>query len=293
MKVAFIGMGTMGGPMAINILKRGHALTVYNRTKGKETVVVKAGAKRADSPKEAAAKVEVIIVCVSDTPDVEEVILGENGVIQGAQSGSIVVDMSTISPKATRKMAKTLESRGVKMIDAPVSGGSEGAENGTLAIMIGGDPEDVEKARPVLETMGKTITHVGPIGAGQITKAINQTIIAGGYLSVAEGVALGLKAGLDMKKVVQAIGGGAAASWVLTNRAGNMIANDYPLGFRVKLHHKDLRIALEAARELGVVLPLAALVDQIENGLIGRGFGDEDVSAMARMIREQSGIDPS
>lgn len=292
MKVAFIGMGTMGAPMALNILKKGHALTVYNRTKGKEAVVVKAGAERANSPKEAVAKAEIIIVCVSDTPDVEEVILGENGVIQGAQSGSIVVDMSTISPKATRKMAKNLESRGVKMIDAPVSGGSEGAENGTLAIMIGGDPEDVEKARPVLETMGKTITHVGPIGAGQITKAINQTIIAGGYLSVAEGVALGLKAGLDMKKVVQAIGGGAAASWVLTNRAGNMIANDYPLGFRVKLHHKDLRIALEAARELGVVLPIAALVDQIENGLIGRGFGDEDVSAMARVIREQSGIDP-
>ncbi len=293
MKVAFIGMGTMGAPMAINILKKGHALTVYNRTKGKEAVVVKAGAERADSPKEAAAKAEVIIVCVSDTPDVEEVILGENGVIQGAQSGSIVVDMSTISPKATRKMAKNLENRGVKMIDAPVSGGSEGAENGTLAIMIGGDQEDVEKARPVLETMGKTITHVGPIGAGQITKAINQTIIAGVYLSVAEGVALGIKAGLDMKKVVHAIGGGAAASWVLTNRAGNMIANDYPLGFRVKLHQKDLRIALEAARELGVVLPLAALVDQIENGLIGRGFGDEDVSAMARTIREQSGIDQS
>ncbi len=292
MKVAFIGMGTMGAPMAINILQKSHDLTVYNRTKGKEAVVVKAGAKRAASPKEAAAEAEVIIVCISDTPDVEEVILGENGVIHGAQPGSIVVDMSTISPNATRKMAKRLESRGVKMIDAPVSGGSEGAENGTLAIMIGGDPEDVEKARPVLETMGKTITHVGPIGAGQMTKAINQTIIAGGYLSVAEGVALGLKAGLDMKKVVQAIGGGAAASWVLTNRAGNMIANDYPLGFRVKLHHKDLRIALEAARELGVVLPLAALVDQIENGLIGRGFGDEDVSAMARMIREQSGIDP-
>ncbi len=293
MKVAFIGMGTMGASMAINILKKGHALTVYNRTKGKEAVVVKAGAERADSPKEAAAKAEVIIVCVSDTPDVEEVILGENGGIQGAQSGSLVVDMSTISPKATRKMAKNLESRGVKMIDAPVSGGSEGAVNGTLAIMIGGDQEDVEKARPVLETMGKTITHVGPIGAGQITKAINQTIIAGVYLSVAEGVALGIKAGLDMKKVVHAIGGGAAASWVLTNRAGNMIANDYPLGFRVKLHQKDLRIALEAARELGVVLPLAALVDQIENGLIGRGFGDEDVSAMARMIREQSGIDQS
>ena len=293
MKVAFIGMGTMGASMAINILKKGHALTVYNRTKGKEAVVVKAGAERADSPKEAAAKAEVIIVCVSDTPDVEEVILGENGVIQGAQSGSLVVDMSTISPKATRKMAKNLESRGVKMIDAPVSGGSEGAVNGTLAIMIGGDQEDVEKARPVLETMGKTITHVGPIGAGQITKAINQTIIAGVYLSVAEGVALGIKAGLDMKKVVHAIGGGAADSWVLTNRARNMIANDYPLGFRVKLHQKDLRIALEAARELGVVLPLAALVDQIENGLIGRGFGDEDVSAMARMIREQSGIDQS
>ncbi len=293
MKVAFIGMGTMGAPMAINILKKGYDLTVYNRTQGKEAAVVKAGAKRAVSPKEAASKASMIIVCVSDTPDVEEVVLGENGVIHGAKSGSMVVDMSTISPNATRKMAKTLERSGIKMIDAPVSGGSEGAENGTLAIMIGGDPANVEKVRPVLETMGKTITHVGPVGAGQLTKAINQIIIAGGYLSVAEGVALGLKAGLDMEKVVQAIGGGAAASWVLSNRAGNMIANDYPLGFRVRLHHKDLRIALETASELGVVLPIAALVDQIENGLVGRGFGDEDLSAMARMIRDQSGIDPS
>ncbi len=177
------------------------------------------------------------------------------------------------------------------MVDAPVSGGSEGAINGTLAIMVGGDAEAVEKVTPVLEAMGKTITHVGPIGAGQITKAINQVIIAGGYLSVAEGMALGMKANLDMEKVVAAIRGGAAASWVLDNRASNMIDNTYPLGFRVRLHHKDLRIAIEAARELGVTLPCAALVDQMESGLIARGFGDEDVSAVARGIREQSGIE--
>ncbi|MCP4690712.1 MAG: NAD(P)-dependent oxidoreductase [Desulfobacterales bacterium] len=291
MNVAFIGMGTMGAPMALNILKAGFDVTVYNRTREREEPVAEKGAKRADAPARAAADADVVIVCVSDTPDVESVILGEDGVINGAKPGAVVVDMSTISPAATREMAAALEKKGIKMVDAPVSGGSEGAINGTLAIMVGGDAEAVEKVTPVLEAMGKTITHVGPIGAGQITKAINQVIIAGGYLSVAEGMALGMKADLDMEKVVAAIRGGAAASWVLDNRAGNMIDNTYPLGFRVRLHHKDLRIALEAARELGVTLPCAALVDQMESGLITRGFGDEDVSAVARGIREQSGIE--
>lgn len=291
MKVAFIGLGTMGTHMALNILKEGYELTVHNRTREREDPLVKSGAQRAASPQEAAAKAEVIIICVSDTPDVEMIILGENGVIQGAQPGAIVVDMSTISPSATRRIAVELENKSLKMIDAPVSGGSEGAQKGTLSIMIGGEAEDVKKVDPVLKTMGKTITHVGPIGAGQLTKAINQIIIAGTYWSVAEGITLGIKAGLDMEKVLQAVGGGAAGSWGLINRSGNMINNTYPLGFRVKLHHKDLNIALEVARKLGVTIPVVAFVEQVETGLIARGYGDEDISVIARSIREQSGID--
>jgi len=291
MKVAFIGLGTMGTPMALNILKSGFELTVHNRSRDKEEITAKAGALRVGSPREAAAGAEIIITCVSDTPDVEAIILGENGVIHGARNGSIVVDMSTINPSATRRIAEKLGKKGVKMLDAPVSGGSEGAQKGTLSIMVGGDPEDLEKVDPVLKAMGKTITHVGPIGAGQLTKAINQIIVGGTYWSVAEGVTLGIKAGLDMDRVLQAVGSGAASSWPLINRSGNMIQNSYPLGFKVKLHRKDLNIALEIARELGVTLPLAAYIEQVETGLIARGHEDEDLSAVARSIREQSGLD--
>lgn len=290
MKIAFIGMGTMGAPMALNLLKAGHEVIVHNRTRDREAPVAEAGALRAVTPKEAAVAAEIIVICVSDTPDVEEIILGEKGVIHGAQSGAIVVDMSTISPAATREIAKKLDKKEIKMLDAPVSGGSEGAQNGTLTIMVGGEPEDFKKALPVLEAMGKTITHIGPIGAGQLTKAINQILISGTYLTVAEGLTLGIKAGLDMKKVVSALSGGAAGSWVLDNRASNVIKNEYPLGFRVRLHRKDLGIALSAAREMEITLPCTALVEQIENGLIARGYGDEDVSALARTIRENSGI---
>jgi 3-hydroxyisobutyrate dehydrogenase len=290
-KVAFIGMGTMGAPMALNLLKAGHAVTVHNRTRDREVPVAEAGATRAESPAAAAQSAEVVITCVSDTPDVEQVILGEGGIIHGAQPGTVVVDMSTISPTVTRQIAAALGEKGLAMVDAPVSGGSEGAQKGTLSIMVGGDPEDVATVHPILEAMGKTITHIGPIGSGQITKAINQIIVAGTYWSVAEGMALGLKAGLDMDKVVQAVGGGAAGSWGLTHRSGNMIDNHYPLGFRVRLHRKDLVIALEAARELGVTIPMAAFVEQIESGLMTQGFGDEDVSAIARSVRQQSALD--
>ena len=291
MKVAFIGLGTMGVGMSLNILKAGHEVTVYNRTREKEEAVALEGARRAESPQAAAEGAEIIITIVSDTPDVEEVVLGANGIIHGAAQGAILIDMSTISPTATRQMASKLGEKGIKMLDAPVSGGSEGAQNGTLAIMVGGDSADFEKALPILEAMGKTITHVGPIGAGQITKAINQIIISGTYLTMAEGLSLGMKAGLDMPKVIEAISGGAASSWILQNRALNVVNNTYPLGFRVKLHHKDLRIALDAARELNVTLPATALVAQIENGLIAKGYGDDDISAIARAIREQSGLE--
>lgn len=291
MKVAFIGMGTMGAPMALNILKGGYEVIVHNRTREREEPIVQAGAQRAASPQAAAAAAEVVILCVSDTPDVEQVVLGESGVIQSAQPGLILVDMSTISPVATRSLAQQVAAAGMHWVDAPVSGGSEGAQKGTLSIMIGGETEAVETVSPILQTMGKTLTHIGPVGSGQLTKAINQVIIAGTYWGIAEGMALGLKAGLDMDQVVQAVGGGAAGSWGLTNRSGNMIANQYPLGFRVKFHQKDLKIALEAARELGVTLPIAAFVEQMESGLVARGFGDEDVSSIARSVREQSGIE--
>ncbi|WP_204139843.1 NAD(P)-dependent oxidoreductase [Halomicronema sp. CCY15110] len=291
MKVAFVGLGTMGAPMALNLIQAGHEVTVHNRTRDRELPLMEAGAHRADSPQAAAQAAAVVITCVSDTPDVEAVILGDRGIIHGAQPGTIVVDMSTISPTVTRAIAAALAAKQIDMVDAPVSGGSEGAQKGTLSIMVGGAAAVVERVQPVLAAMGKTITHVGPIGAGQTTKAINQIIVAGTYWAIAEGLALGMKADLDMERVVQAVSGGAAGSWGLDNRSGNMIDNNYPLGFRVRLHRKDLNIALEAARELGVTLPMAAYVEQIETGLIGRGFGDEDVSAIARSIREQSGID--
>ncbi|MGD1900057.1 MAG: NAD(P)-dependent oxidoreductase [Phormidesmis sp.] len=291
MNVAFIGLGTMGAPMVLNLLKAGHAVTVFNRTVAKTQAAVAAGATAAESPAVAANAAGIIITCVSDSPDVKAVVLSEDGIINGARPGALLIDMSTISPGVTRSLAEQLAEKDIAMIDAPVSGGSEGAQKGTLSIMIGGAEADVERARPVLGAMGSTITHVGPIGAGQTTKAINQIIVAGTYWSVAEGMALGLKAGLDMEKVVQAVGNGAAGSWGLTNRSSNMIKNEYPLGFRVNLHQKDLAIALETARELGLPLPMAAYVEQIENGLIAKGYGDEDISAIARSIREMSGLE--
>lgn len=290
MKVGFVGLGAMGAPMALNILRAGHEVTVHNRTRTREEPLAAQGAKRAASPAEAAQGMDVIITCVSDTADVREVVLGHGGIVEGATKGAIIVDMSTIDPGVTRELAAAVGKRGLAWLDAPVSGGTEGAKKGTLSIMVGGEASDLEKVRPILAAMGQTITHIGPVGSGQLTKAINQIIIAGTYLGVAEGIAVGLKAGLDMDKVVQAVGGGAAGSWGLTNRSGNMIRNEYPLGFRVRLHRKDLEIALHAAKDLGVSLPIAAMVGQIENALISRGFGDEDVSAIARAVREQSGL---
>ena len=290
MNIGFIGMGTMGAPMAGRLIEAGHDLTIHNRTRTREEALAERGAARASSPKEAAAGADLVITMVSDTPDVEAVILGPDGAIHGMKEGAVLVDMSTISPTATREIARALEAKGVDMLDAPVSGGSEGASNGTLSIMVGGKAGVLESLRPVLGVLGNTITHVGPIGSGQVTKAINQVIIAGTYAAVAEGVALGLAAGLDIDAAHQAVSGGAAGSWVLTNRAANMIADHYPLGFRTRLHRKDLGIALETARELGVALPVAAFVEQIETGLMKRGHGEEDVSNIARFFREQAGL---
>lgn len=288
MKVGFIGLGTMGEAMAKRLVAAGHEVTVHNRTRSKEEAVV--GAARAASPQEAAQGADVVITIVSDSPDVAQVVLGEQGAAQAMAAGSVLVDMSTISPQVTREIAAALAERNIAMLDAPVSGGSEGAQKGTLSIMVGGDAAVLERIRPLLEHLGSTITHVGAVGSGQITKAINQVIIAGTYAAVAEGMAIGLAAGIDINAAHQAVSGGAAGSWVLSNRANNMIEDHYPLGFRTRLHRKDLGIALETARDLGVPIPVAAYVEQLETSLIKQGYGEEDVSNIARMVRQAADL---
>jgi 3-hydroxyisobutyrate dehydrogenase len=290
-KVAFLGLGTMGAAMAANVARAGFPLTVWNRTPGRDSDLVGLGARVAPTAAQAAAASKIVVVCVSDTADVEAVLFGPGGVVEGAAPGTLIIDCSTIAPSGSWRFAERLAEHGLTLVDAPVSGGSEGARKGTLTIFCGGDVADVERARPILEAMGTTITHVGPTGAGQAVKAVNQVIIAGTYLGVAEGIVLALKAGLDVEQVVEALGGGAAQSWVLANRSGRMIDNDYPLGFKVSLHRKDLGIALALAEQLGAVLPVAALAAQLESGLLAQGHGDDDMSALARAIRGLSALD--
>jgi 3-hydroxyisobutyrate dehydrogenase len=290
-RVAFLGLGTMGAAMAANLARAGFTVTGWNRTPGRGAELAELGVALADTPAEAVSDAGIAVICVSDTPDVEAVLFGPNGVVEGARPGTLVIDCSTIAPSGSWDFAARLKEHSLSMVDAPVSGGSEGAKNATLTIFVGGDEADVERARPVLTAMGRTITHVGPIGAGQAVKAVNQVILAGAYLGVAEGIVLAIKAGLDVGQVVEALGGGAAQSWVLANRAGRMIDNDYPLGFKIALHRKDLGIALDLAAQLGAVLPISALAAQLETGLIAGGHGDDDISALARAIRGLSALD--
>jgi 3-hydroxyisobutyrate dehydrogenase len=290
-RVAFLGLGTMGAAMAANLARAGFPVVAWNRTADRAPELQELGVTTASSPAEAASTADIVVVCVSDTPDVEAVLFGPDGVVEGAKPGTLIVDCSTIAPSGSWDFAARLRERDLRMVDAPVSGGSEGARNATLTIFVGGAERDVEDARPVLDALGRTITHVGPIGAGQAVKAVNQVILAGTYLGVAEGIVLAMKAGLDVEQVVEALGGGAAQSWVLANRAGRMIDNDYPLGFKVALHRKDLGIALELAAQLGAALPVSALAAQLESGLIARGHAEDDMSALARAIRGLSALD--
>jgi 3-hydroxyisobutyrate dehydrogenase len=289
-RVGFIGLGTMGAAMAANLARAGFAVTAWNRTPDRAPELDGLGVERGATPADVASAVETLVICVSDTPDVAAVLLGPDGVAAGARPGTLVIDCSTISPAATRGFAAELAEHDIALVDAPVSGGSEGAQKATLTIFVGGEAADVERARPILAALGKTITHVGPIGSGQAVKAVNQVILAGTYLGVAEGIVLAMKAGLDVDQVVGALGGGAAQSWVLANRAGRMIVNDYPLGFKVALHRKDLGIALELAEELGADLPVSALAASLETELIAAGHADDDMSALARSIRARSGL---
>lgn len=289
-RIGFIGLGTMGAAMAVNLVRAGFPVTAWNRTPGRAPELDDLGVARAATPAATAAASEIVLTCVSDTSDVEAVLFAADGIAAGAAAGTLVIDCSTISPVATRRFAERLAGRGIRLVDAPVSGGSEGARNATLSIFVGGSEADVERARPVLAALGTTITHLGPVGSGQAAKAVNQVILAGAYLGVAEGLVLAMKSGLDPEQVVAALGGGAAQSWVLTNRSGRMIANDYPLGFRLALHRKDLRIALELAAENGTDLPVTEQCADIEDDLLAAGHADDDMSAVARAIRERSGL---
>lgn len=293
MNVAVIGLGTMGGPMAENLIEAGFDVTVHNRTRSREEPLGQLGATRAESPAAAAAQAGIVLTCVSDTPDVEAVLLDPAqgaGVISGLKPGGLVIDCSSIEPEATRRMAQRFRVGGVGFVDAPVSGGSEGAIKGTLTVMCGGSEEDFERAQPVLQVIGSRVTRIGPVGCGQIAKVANQVAITGTFMALAEALTLAYRAGADPERVVDAIGGGVAGSWILANRSDRMLNDDYPLGFRLRLHRKDLGIALATARDAGAPALVASLVATIEDALIAQGYGDEDMSNLARFVRRGAGI---
>lgn len=288
-RVAVVGLGIMGSGMARNLLRAGHDVVVHNRTAARAEPLVAAGARAAASPAEAAADRDVVLVCVSDTPDVEAVLFGPGGVAEGARPGTLVVDASTISPQATQGFAARLAADGVAYIDAPVSGGSEGAEKGTLSVMVGGADADVERARPVLEAIGRTITHVGPVGSGQTCKLVNQVLVVGTMLAVSEALLLAQAGGLDLATTIAAVEGGAAGSWMLSNRGPQVVARDWRPGFTIDLQQKDLRLVLEAADSLGVPALTTAAVSQLYRTLQARGLGGEGNHALAKALERLSG----
>lgn len=290
-RIGFIGLGLMGSGMSMNILKAGFPLTVWNRTVSRTEPLVKAGAKVAKSPKDVAEKSDIVIDMVTDSKDVEEVLLGPNGVINGVKPGTIVIDMSTISPIRTREMASRFAERGIKMLDAPVSGGDIGARNGTLSIMVGGDKDAFDEATPVFQAMGKTITHIGGNGDGQICKAVNQILVGMNVLGVAEALVFAKKAGVDVKKVYTAIVGGAAGSWQLTNNGAKLLVGDHEPGFKVKDYLKDLRIIMETSDSIKMPLVGTAIVQQMFKNLDAEGLRDKGtqvvVVAVEKLAKEK------
>lgn len=289
--VGFIGLGIMGRGMAHNLLRAGFAVCVWNRTAERMAPLLEAGATAGDNPADVAAQTDIIITCVSDTPDVEAVILGENGVLEGARPGALVIDMSTISPQATRDIADRLAAKAVHMLDAPISGGSEGAARGTLSIMVGGDAAQYERALPVLQAMGQTITHVGPAGAGQMVKLVNQILVVVTMQAVGEALLFAQAGGLDLAKTLTAVAGGAAGSWMLNNRGPQVMQRDWRPGFTIDLQQKDLRLVLEAADQLGVPLPGTALVFQFYRSLQQQGLGAEGNHALVKALENLAGFE--
>ena len=290
MSVGVIGLGIMGSGIAANLIANDHDPMVWNRTAARMDPLIALGAKGAASPADVASRCDIVIICVSDTADVETVVEGPDGILGAVESGTLVIDHSTISPSATVRLAALVAERGGSWLDAPVSGGSEGAAKGTLSIMVGGEAADVERAIPYLQAYGTSITHVGPTGASQLAKIVNQILVVGNQLAVSEALLFAQQAGLDLETTLRAVEGGAAGSWMLSNRGPQMIERDWRPGFTIDLQQKDLRLALDAAAELDVPVPGTTLIYQLYRGLQEQGLGSEGNHALVKALEEQSGI---
>jgi 2-hydroxy-3-oxopropionate reductase len=288
MRVGVIGTGIMGGPMARNLLRAGHAVTLHNRTPARLAPLLAAGATAAALPREVAARVDAVVTCVPDTPDVEAVVLGSDGILAGAAPGLLVVDMSTIAPHAARQLAERAVAHQVDFLDAPVSGGEQGAIAGTLSIMVGGRREAFERAAPLFAAIGKTATYMGGPGQGQMTKLVNQVVGAATLAAVAEGIVLGARAGLEPAALIDAVAGGAATSWMWTHLGPRMQGRDFAPGFMVKLQQKDLRLALEAAAEVGASLPMTTLVQQLLAAVEADGGGALGTQAIVAALEARA-----
>ena len=288
-KIGFIGLGLMGAGMSQNILKAGYPLTVWNRTESKMKPLVEMGAKAAGNPKEVAENSDIIVSIVTDSSDVEEVLLGPNGAIHGASSGDIFIDMSTISPIATKNISAKLSEKGIKMLDAPVSGGVIGANNGTLSIMAGGEKPVYDECLPLLEVMGKAVTYIGGNGDGQVCKAVNQILVGTAMLGVAEALVFAAKAGVDVNKVHQAVSGGAAGSWQLTNNGGRVLKGDMSPGFKIKDYLKDLGIIMDTAAVNKMPLPATSLVLQMYRHCQAMDMLDNGTQAVSVAIEKLAG----
>ncbi|NMC15751.1 MAG: NAD-binding protein [Chloroflexi bacterium] len=284
LRLGYIGLGLMGKPMAQNLLKAGFPLVVHNRSRQKVEELVRQGACAAESPREVAERSDVVFTNLPDTPDVLKVVLGDNGVLSGAHPGLIFVDNSTIKPAASREIYQRLAEVGVQSLDAPVSGGDIGARNGTLTIMVGGPADALEKVRPVFEALGKTITHIGDAGSGQVAKAANQIMVAAQMVAMGELLIFAQKAGADPRKVIEAIKGGAAQCWTLDVKPQRLFAGNRQPGFKARMQAKDLNIVMESAREFGAPLPSAAVHTQLFNAMIEQGWGDLDNSAVVAIV---------
>lgn len=283
-KVGFIGLGIMGAPMAGHILRAGYPLTVYNRTRSKTRQLASQGAQVADSPAEVAAQSEVVITIVSDSPDVEAVVSGRGGVLEGIRPGSVAVDMSTISPQVERRLDQALRQRQCCLVDAPVSGGDTGAQKGTLSIMAGGERYAFERVQPILATMGTSLTYCGPVGSGQLTKLCNQILVSVTLLGVSEALLFARKNGLDATTMIEAVKGGAAASWQLSNLGPKIVARDFAPGFMVDLIQKDLRLVMETAAASQAPLPATALVQQLFSSAQAQGASREGTQSLAKVL---------
>ena len=288
--IGFIGLGIMGRPMAKNLLKAGYSLVVTSRSRPPIDDVVAAGAKAAANGREVAAQSDVVITMLPNSPDVELVALGKDGILEGAKSGQIFVDMSTISPIVSKKVGAALAAKGVKMLDAPVSGGEQGAINAALSIMVGGDKAVFDQVLPIFQAMGKTITLLGPLGFGGFTKLANQIIVAGNLTALAEALTLAKKAGLDRELTLTALAGGLAGSRCLDQKKANYVGNTYNPGFKIDLHFKDLGLIAESARELGVPIPMTAVVQELFNAMRVKGKGGLDHSGVITLLEELAGV---